>query len=93
MVEINAEIVKKSIARYKASGQINVAIEEMSELTKELCKALRSEDNREKIVEELADVLIMMENVKRIFWITDDELNEIVSFKQNRLVNRMEGRV
>lgn len=49
--------------------QIAVAIEEMSELTKELTKHLRSDSytSNKKIAEEIADVEIVVEQLKRFF--------------------------
>lgn len=35
--------------------QLNIAIEEFAELTKEICKHKRGADNTESIVEEIAD--------------------------------------
>ena len=41
-----------------------MVFEEMAELQKELCKAARGKDNREQIAEEIADVEIMLEQMK-----------------------------
>ena len=43
--------------------QIVVAIEELSELQKELCKHLRDKTNMQNIIEEIADVVIMVEQL------------------------------
>lgn len=40
--------------------QIDICIEEMAELTKELCKHKRRQENREQIAEEMADVYITL---------------------------------
>jgi len=40
-----------------------MVMEEMSELQKELCKNSRGKDNRLNIAEEIADVLIMLEQM------------------------------
>lgn len=42
-------------------------LEEMSELQKEICKAWRGKDNAAEIAEEVADVMIMLEQIKIIF--------------------------
>jgi hypothetical protein len=44
-----------------------MAMEEMSELIKELSKNLRGNDNISAISEEMADVEIMLEQLKVIF--------------------------
>ena len=47
-------------------------MEEMSELQKELCKDLRGRGSFEHIAEEIADVEIMLEQMKMLFGCTDD---------------------
>lgn len=47
--------------------QATVAIEEMSEVQKEICKVLRGKGNRENLAEEIADAKIMLEQVSQIF--------------------------
>ncbi len=57
---MDIELLKRAINKYGEGNQIVVAIEEMSELQKELCKTLRGEDNYPHVVEELADVYIIL---------------------------------
>jgi len=47
--------------------QFDVLIEEMSELTKEICKMRRGKDNRNEIAEEIADVEIILAQMKLRF--------------------------
>lgn len=61
------DIFRSAIDTYGEVMQINVAFEEMSELQKELCKHLRGSGSQENIAEEIADVEIMMEQMKMIF--------------------------
>lgn len=61
------EIYKNAIEKYGANHQMMMCIEEMSELTKELCKNMRGKNNRENIAEEIADVTIMLEQMKILF--------------------------
>lgn len=61
------ETYKQAIDTYGHELQIIVAIEEMSELTKELCKRLRGKDNIDAIAEEIADVQIMLAQLQIIF--------------------------
>ena len=55
--------------------QVIMAIEEMSELTKELTKALRGKVRLDNIIEEVADVEIMLEQVKLLFDINNTRLD------------------
>jgi len=91
VVEVDDDIVRKSIEYYGMDLQLNVAIEEMSELTKEICKHIRGKENRAEIVEEMADVFIMLANLQSMFYVSERELNRIITEKQERLKNRMEG--
>lgn len=76
--------------------QVDVAIEEMSELTKALIKNRRRlnsgefnradqlEAGRWDIIEELADVQIMIDQVRRLYC-TDGEFEDKIREKQRRL--------
>ena len=61
------EILKNALPHYGANSQRIVAIEEMSELTKELCKVSRGEENAAHIAEEIADVRIMLDQMEILF--------------------------
>lgn len=91
MITVNKNILNLSLDYYGQDNQLNVAIEEMSELVKEICKYKRGSKNRDAIIEETADVIIMIGNLRQIFNMTDDEINRIISFKQARLKERMEN--
>ena len=67
MQTVNEAYYKKLIEKFGAKNQIIVAIEELSELQKELCKYLRYKTNIRNISEEIADVEIMLEQLKLIF--------------------------
>lgn len=61
------EVLKAAIAHYGEQMQVIVAIEELSELQKELTKFLRGQPNERSINEEMADVEIMLEQLKLMF--------------------------
>lgn len=65
------DILRKNIDLNGASTEVDVAIEEMSELTKELVKHRRGKRNILHIAEEIADVEIMLEQLKMIFKCSD----------------------
>ena len=58
---------------YKNGQQLQaiVAIEEMAEITKEITKALRGKLRREQLAEEVADAMIMLEQIGNMFNIND----------------------
>lgn len=61
------DILRKNIEYHGGRMEVDVAIEEMSELTKELIKNRRGKQNVPQIAEEIAHVEIMMEQLKMIF--------------------------
>lgn len=69
MVLTNKQIYTYLINKFGKKEQIIVAIEELSELQKELCKYLRyfGKIDINHISEEMADVEIMLEQLKVIF--------------------------
>ena len=82
------EILKKALQHYGANLQLIVAIEEMSELTKELCKVSRGEENIAHIAEEIADVRIMLDQMEILFDCRK-QLELMESEKLKRLLERM----
>lgn len=84
-------IYVKLIEKYK-DKQLIVAIEELSELQKELCKTLRGNINKENIIEELADVYIMLDQIKIYFSITSNEVEEMIDKKIERTKERLLNR-
>ena len=80
----------RSIANhYGKEHQVLIAIEEMSELTKELCKYFRRYDRKKEIIEEVADAQIMIEQLIELFGI-NNEVDRMVDYKLNRQIRRME---
>lgn len=89
------DILKAAVAKYGQSAQVDMAIEEMSELTKALCKERRTQFIQGKhteavsnIVEEIADVAIMLWQLMLMFD-CDGEVQRKVGFKTTRLAQRL----
>ena len=80
----------KAIELYGEKAQKLMAIEEMSELTKEICKDFRGKLNREHLVEEMADVLITIEQLAIIYEISDVAIFDACYEKIERLKERLE---
>ena len=76
-------------------AQIRMCIEEMSELTKELCKYLRYKDFepdklekvKENIVEEIADVLLCAQQMQLLFG--KNKVEEEMNYKLSRVEKRV----
>lgn len=82
------EILQEAIDRYGTEAQLMMVLEEMSELQKEICKWFRGKQDRDAIADEVADVEIMLEQVRIIFQI-DDVVDEHISQKISRLRDRL----
>lgn len=81
---------KKAIKTYGEKAQKLMAIEEMSELTKEICKDFRGQLDREHLIEEIADVTITIYQLLMMYEISDKEIQQMCERKMERLKERME---
>lgn len=90
------EVLKAAISTYGKEAQVDMAIEEMSELIKALLKYRRSNNTtgiehgklRSNIIEEAADVLIMVVQILMMYD-KDGECQAEVDYKVNRLYERL----
>ena len=96
--ENETEVLKRAIHTYGESSQIDMAIEEMAELTIALLKYKRAERSqseydfktiRSNISEEIADVMIMVSQLVLIFE-TQNEIVDCYDSKIRRLEKRLE---
>lgn len=82
-------IYEQALAHYGGEMQTIVCVEEMSELTKELCKYLRGRDNAAAIAEEIADVEIVLAQMKLLHNCAG-QVRAYRTRKLERLAQRME---
>ena len=89
--------MQKAIDTYGVENQIIKTVEELSELSQALCKFLsksKTESDRyivDNICEEIADVEIMLEQCKMIFYESENKINDYKKKKIKRLERRLEG--
>ena len=83
-------IIKQAVKTYGEDAQLWMVIEEMSELAKEICKRKRGKKNYVEIADEIADVCIMIEQLKYICGIPEKMVQERIDFKIERLRERLE---
>lgn len=87
-------IMLRAIRCYGETAQIDMAVEEMAELTKALCKVKRAAPGATttaaiaNVIEEIADVQIMLDQLRLIFARSTDEVEED---KLRRLLSRLNG--
>lgn len=77
-----------ALCRYGMNAQMVVALEELSECQKEICKILRGGGDLEHLSEEIADATIMLEQLRLIF-----SINDLVGKKMDEKILRLENRL
>ena len=82
-------ILVRAIDTYGPDAQLKMVLEEMSELQKEICKFWQGKDNKGQIAEEVADVEIMLKQVRMIFGI-DQDTDYLKKQKLLRLMKRLD---
>jgi hypothetical protein len=92
------QLLETAQATYGYANQVVVAIEELCELGAVLSKYPRydfhddaMEALRDKVLEETADVIIMMRHIQMIFGIQPNELEGMMDKKLNRLKRWLEN--
>ena len=67
-----------------------VVIEELSELIKAVSKINRCHNNKhiKSLMEEIADVRIVIERIMRKYNIKEDDIDKLVVFKINRFIDQ-----
>ena len=94
MNKINYEDRKKvyqaALNKWGVDLQTMMAVEEMSELTKEICKIKRGKIDLDALADEIADVTIMLEQLREIYDLNDDVCDHMDA-KILRLQSRVGG--
>ena len=67
-----------------------IAVEELCELSQQLTKTLRGKMNKESLLEEYADALIVMEWIKKYCNLTDEEIKFWLYKKNSRNKKKIE---
>ena len=91
---MKAKEIQKIIDRYGIKAQSMIAMEECAELIQVISKCVRSNnfpavEEREHLIEEMADVMFCMEQLQVMYSITDEELYAMKQSKEKRTMERM----
>lgn len=96
----NKQINNETMNRYGIERQSLVAMEELSELQKAISKLVRNPKEKTKplefkglknnLIEEMADVLICMDQLINFYKIDRSEIQELIQAKQERQAKRLE---
>lgn len=100
MVEIDARVNQGTMDRYGIEKQSLVAMEELAELQKVISKLVRNPEEKTKplefkglrhnLIEEMADVLICMDQLIEYYQIQGIEIQDTIQAKQERQAKRLE---
>lgn len=98
--EIDEKINKETMNRYGIERQSLVAMEELSELQKAISKLVRNPEEKTKplefkglrnnLIEEMADVVICMDQLKEYYKIKASDIQTVIDSKQARQRRRLE---
>lgn len=86
------EILNQAIEAYGYDLQTNQLFEEIAELQQAICKARRGFDNKTNLIEELADVYIVLEQLKIMEGISNFDIQGMIDYKMKRLKKRLESK-
>ena len=93
---MNNEAIKEIADTYGYDAQSRQLIEEMAELTQAINKAWRMGNDfnnllvqKRNIKEEIADVTIMLEQIKYLLQISDTDIEQIIEQKLTRQLERI----
>ena len=90
MEDNRTQLLYTIIGYYGKDAQVMQSIEEMSELIKELLKNInRKLNNKDKILEELADVELTLEQLKLIYQLSQEDINAIKEDKISTVLMRI----
>lgn len=100
LMELNARVNDETMNRYGIEKQSLVAMEELAELQKAISKLVRNSEEKTKslefkglrhnLIEEMADVIICMDQLIEYYQIQGIELQETIQAKQERQAKRLE---
>ena len=96
----NKKIIDETMDRYGIEKQSLVAMEELAELQKAISKLVRNPEERTKpleykglknnLIEEMADVLICMDQLIEFYNVQRCDVQDIIQAKQERQAKRLE---
>ena len=64
-------VYENALEHYGKENQLIIALEELSEAQKEICKFLRGNGSIDHLAEEVADAFIVLEQVEKMYGISD----------------------
>lgn len=87
------EILKKAVDTWGEDAQIMAAIQEMAELIKELTDIRRNRTDENKLASEIADVQIMLEQLKYIFSKKYQNFENLIEEEKNKKIIKINNKL
>lgn len=79
--------IKKIVDHYGES-QLNMVIEELCDLAKEICKNRRGIGDGSKILFEIADVIVALETLMEIYNFKEADIDDLVDYKISKIMEK-----
>lgn len=94
MTQQEKDLYERNIKYHGIEQETTIAMEECSELIQAISKCKRYgciNKYRENLIEEITDVLIMIDELKMIYQISDVDISYIRQYKMNRQSYRIKN--
>ena len=94
MTQEEKDLYERNIKYHGIEQETTIAMEECSELIQAISKCKRYgciNKYRENLIEEMTDVLIMIDELKMIYQISDVDISDIRQYKMNRQSYRIKN--
>lgn len=79
----------QAILKYGIRLQSTVCMEELAELTQQISKQLRGKGDKAHLAEEIADVYICLDMLRKMYGVDSELLVTLISYKLDRTKDRM----
>lgn len=79
----------QAILKYGIRLQSTVCMEELAELTQQISKQLRGKGDKAHLAEEIADVYICLDMLRKMYGVDSELLAILISYKLDRTRDRM----
>ena len=96
MTQAEKDLYERNIKYHGIEQETTIAMEECSELIQAISKCKRYgciDKYRENLIEEIADVLFAIDELKLIYNISDESISKIKLYKINRQEYRIENKL
>ena len=94
MTQAETDLYERNIKYHGIEQETTIAMEACSELIQAISKCKRYgciNKYRENLIEEMTDVLIMIDELKMIYQISDVDISDIRQYKMNRQSYRIKN--